>query len=95
MNEYLDQPDASVYQYLNSVRQGVNMPALPILAVDNSKVGMRKRIQNERRVELKAVDNSPVNVMNARPSTKELTATGLNVTSEAAGIAVFYKPVVI
>lgn len=111
MNEYLDQPDNRVYEYLNLVRQRVNMPGLPLLATDYTKIGMRKRIQNERRVELafeghrfwdvrrwmiaKTVDNGAVNVMNARPSTEELTATGLNITTEAAGVAVFYKPVVI
>lgn len=111
MNEYLDQPDNRVYEYLNQVRQRVLMPALPLLAADNTKIGMRKRIQNERRIEFafeghrfwdvrrwmiaKAVDNGKVNVMNARPSTEELTATGLNITTEAAGVAVFYKPVVI
>lgn len=111
MNEYLDQPDSRVYEYLNLVRQRVNMPNLPLMATDNTKLGMRQRIQNERRVEFafeghrfwdvrrwligKTVDNGAVNVMNARPSTEELAATGLNVTSEAAGVAVFYKPVVI
>ncbi|WP_421943316.1 RagB/SusD family nutrient uptake outer membrane protein [Pedobacter sp.] len=111
MNEYLDQPDASVYDYVNRVRQRVSMPVLPVIGADNSKTGMRNRIQNERRIELafegsrfwdvrrwmiaKRVDNTAVNVLNARPSAAELTATGLNITTEAAGLAVFYKPVVI
>lgn len=109
MNEYLDAPDQSVYQYLNMVRNRVSMPALPILPEDNTKAGMRKRIQNERRVELafeshrfwdvrrwliaKTVDNVPALGLNARPSAAELTATGLNESSEAAGVAVFYKTV--
>ncbi|TDQ09663.1 RagB/SusD family nutrient uptake outer membrane protein [Pedobacter metabolipauper] len=111
MNEYRAQPDASVYQYINLVRNRVSMPALPVLASDNTQDGMRKRIQNEKRVELafegsrfwdvrrwliaKSVDNAAVNVLNARPSVAELTATGLNVTSEAAGVAVLYKATVI
>ncbi|MVN91246.1 RagB/SusD family nutrient uptake outer membrane protein [Mucilaginibacter aquatilis] len=111
MNEYLEAPDQSVYQYINMVRARVSMPALPILADDQTKNGMRKRIQNERRVELafeshrfwdvrrwliaKTVDKGEVHTLNARPSAAELAATGLNVTSEAAGVAVFYKPVVI
>jgi starch-binding outer membrane protein, SusD/RagB family len=33
--------------------------------------------------------------LNARPTTAELQATGLDQGSEAAGVAVFYKPVVI
>ena len=111
MNEYLGAPDASVYEYINRVRNRVSMPALPILAADNTQEGMRKRIQNERRIELafeshrfwdvrrwliaKTVDNGEVHGLNARPSAEELAATGLNVTSEAAGVAVFYKRVVI
>ncbi len=111
MNEYLDQPDSRVYEYLNLVRSRVAMPVLPILASDNTKEGMRKRLQNERRVEFafegsrfwdvrrwliaKTVDNTAVHVLNARPSVDELTATGLNVSSEAAGVAVLYKPVII
>lgn len=43
----------------------------------------------------KTVDNGDVHGLNARPSAAGLTATGLNVTSEAAGVAVFYKPTVI
>ncbi|PAW94460.1 hypothetical protein CKK33_13555 [Mucilaginibacter sp. MD40] len=109
MNEYLDAPDQSVYQYINMVRARVSMPGLPILPDDNTKAGMRKRIQNERRVELafeshrfwdvrrwliaKTVDNAPALGLNARPSAAELQATGLNVGSEAAGVAVFYKTV--
>ncbi len=109
MNEYLDAPDQSVYQYLNMVRNRVSMPALPILPEDDTKAGMRKRIQNERRVEFafeshrfwdvrrwliaKTVDNGPALGLNARPSAAELAATGLDETSEAAGVAVFYKTV--
>ncbi len=111
MNEYLDAPDPSVYQYLNLVRSRVAMPNLPILAADNTKAGMRNRIQNERRVELafeshrfwdvrrwliaKTVDNVPALGLNARPSAAELSSTGLDVSSEAAGVAVFYKTVVL
>lgn len=109
MNEYRDTPDQSVYQYLNLVRARVSMPGLPILPDDQTKEGMRKRIQNERRVEFafeshrfwdvrrwmiaKTVDNAPALGLNARPSAAELQATGLNETSEAAGVAVFYKTV--
>lgn len=109
MNEYLDAPDQSVYQYVNLVRNRVSMPGLPILADDVTKDGMRRRIQNERRIELafeshrfwdvrrwliaKTVDNVPALGLNARPSAAELAATGLDVSSEAAGVAVFYKTV--
>lgn len=112
MNEYLDAPDARVYEYINKVRDRVSMPALPILASDRTKDGLRKRIQNENRVEFAfeahriwdvrrwmiatAVDNGPVHVLNAKPSAAELVASGVqDVNSEEAGVAVFYKPVVI
>ncbi len=52
MNEYLDNPTDEVYDAINEVRGRVNMPALPITAEDRTKAGMRKRIQNERRIEL-------------------------------------------
>jgi hypothetical protein len=109
MNEYLDVPNADVYRYINLVRGRVSMPGLPILPEDNTKSGMRSRIQNERRVELafeshrfwdvrrwliaKTVDNGDALGLNARPSAAELTATGLPESSEAAGVAVFYKTV--
>jgi hypothetical protein len=109
MNEYLDAPNSNVYQYINLVRSRVSMPGLPILPEDNTKDGMRKRIQNERRVELafeshrfwdvrrwliaKSVDNGDALALNARPSAAELIATGLPESSEAAGVAVFYKTV--
>ncbi|MRG48040.1 RagB/SusD family nutrient uptake outer membrane protein [Chitinophaga sp. SYP-B3965] len=112
MNEYQDAPDNRVFEYINKVRARVKMPALPILAADNSKEGMRKRIQNENRIEFayenhrfwdvrrwmiaKTVDNGEMHVLNAKPSTEELLATGItDVNSEAAGLAVFYKQVVI
>jgi len=111
MNEYLAAPDASVYAAVNTVRKRVSMPDLPVTATDAGKEGMRKRIQNERRVEFafenhrfwdvrrwliaKTVDNGPVHGLNARPTQAELEATGLPTTSEAAGVAVFYKVVVL
>ncbi|HEY0177481.1 MAG TPA: RagB/SusD family nutrient uptake outer membrane protein, partial [Pedobacter sp.] len=112
MNEYLDIPDARVYDYINKVRGRVKMPSLPILAADQTKEGMRKRIQNEDRVEFAfethrlwdirrwmlgtVVNNGPVHVLNAKPSVAELTASGISdINSEQAGVAVFYKPVVI
>lgn len=112
MNEYQDAPDARVYDYVNRVRARVNMPALPILAADRTKEGMRKRIQNENRIEFAfeahrfwdvrrwmigtTVDNRPAHVLNAKPSAEELRASGIaDINSEEAGVAVFYKPVVI
>ncbi|WEK38307.1 MAG: RagB/SusD family nutrient uptake outer membrane protein [Candidatus Pseudobacter hemicellulosilyticus] len=111
MNEYLGAPDQSVYDAINAVRARVGMPALPIISSDATKEGMRQRIRNERRVELAfeghrfwdvrrwmiatQVDNTDVHGMNSRPTTAELAATGLDVNSEAAGVAVFYKQVVI
>lgn len=54
LNEYLDKPDQRVYSAINEVRKRVQMPALPIAQreEDLTKAGMRKRIRNERRVEL-------------------------------------------
>lgn len=49
MNEYLGAPDASVYSAVNQVRERVGMPALP---EGMSREQMRKRVRNERRVEL-------------------------------------------
>lgn len=111
MNEYLAAPDQNVYDAVNAVRARVGMPALPIIPSDNTKEGMRQRIRNERRIELAfeghrfwdvrrwmiatQVDNTDVHGMNARPTTAELAATGMDVNSEGAGVAVFYKQVVI
>lgn len=112
MNEYLDVPDARVYEYINKVRNRVKMPPLPILPADETKDGMRKRIQNEDRIEFAfethrlwdirrwmigtTVNNGPVHVLNAKPSVEELAASGVaDINSEQAGVAVFYRPVVI
>ena len=53
-NEYLSAPNNEVYDAINKVRARVGMPSLPVAgyAPDNTKAGMRKRIQNERKVEL-------------------------------------------
>ncbi len=108
MNEYLDAPGQEVYDAINKVRARVSMPALPVSGTnDNTKAGMRKRIQNEWRVEFafegkrfwdvrrwliaENVDNGDVHGMNARPSSGELQATGFDPGSEQAGLAVFYK----
>ncbi|MBS7562920.1 RagB/SusD family nutrient uptake outer membrane protein [Mucilaginibacter sp. Bleaf8] len=110
MNEYLAAPNGDVYNAINKVRSRVSMPGLPILTGDNTKEGMRKRIQNERRVEFafenqrfwdvrrwliaKTVDNGNMHGLNARPTPAELNSTGFDPNSEAAGVAVFYKVVV-
>lgn len=49
MNEYLDQPDQSVYKAINDVRTrpNINMPALANL----TQAQMREKIRNERRIE--------------------------------------------
>ncbi|WP_277638624.1 RagB/SusD family nutrient uptake outer membrane protein [Bacteroides graminisolvens] len=52
LNEYYDTPTPDIYEAINEVRTRVNMPKLPITSEDNTKIGMRKRIRNERRVEL-------------------------------------------
>lgn len=52
LNEYYDTPNSDVYNAINEVRSRVDMPKLPITSEDNTKVGMRKRVRNERRVEL-------------------------------------------
>ncbi len=54
MNEYLDNPNTEVYTHINYVRNRVGMPGLPIAgrASDQTKVGMRARIRNERKIEL-------------------------------------------
>lgn len=50
-NEYLDAPDASIYDAVNAIRKrvGVNMPNLP---GGLNKNDMRERIRQERRIEL-------------------------------------------
>jgi len=89
-NEYLDKPDQKVYNAINEVRRRVNMPDLPITAEDETKIGMRKRIRNERKVELfnenhrfydvrrwmiaAKVDGGNTYGMNSLPSTAELEA---------------------
>lgn len=54
LNEYYDTPNEEVYEAINMIRRRVNMPELPLSDVseDKTKIGMRKRIRNERRVEL-------------------------------------------
>lgn len=110
MNEYQAAPTQDIYDAVNKIRARVSMPALPLRPEDNTKEGMRNRIRNEWRVEFAfenhrfwdvrrwmiatTVDNGNMYGMNARPSQQELQATGLDVNSEAAGVAVFYKPVV-
>ncbi|SDE58613.1 Starch-binding associating with outer membrane [Mucilaginibacter pineti] len=110
MNEYLSAPTSDVYNAVNAVRNRVSMPGLPIIAADNTKEGMRKRIQNEKRVEFafenqrfwdvrrwmiaKTTDNGDMHGLNARPTPAELSSTGLDPNSEEAGVAVFYKVVV-
>jgi hypothetical protein len=87
-NEYLDTPNDSVYDAINAVRARVGMPLLPITPEDGTKVGMRQRIRNERRVELffeshrfwdvrrwmiaKTVDGTTVHGMNSLPQISEL-----------------------
>ena len=87
-NEYLDRPDDKVYSAINAVRNRVGMPSLPITEEDKTQAGMRKRIRNERRVELfyenhrfydvrrwmiaKKVDGSNVTGMNSLPAMDEL-----------------------
>lgn len=57
MNEYLDVPDARVYNAINKVRDRVGLKKLPITAADATKEGMRARIRNERRVEFAFEDH--------------------------------------
>lgn len=88
LNEYLDAPNQEVYDAINEVRERVGMPLLPITEEDRTKIGMRKRIRNEKRVEFfmeshrfwdvrrwligEQVDNGKVYGLNARPSVEEL-----------------------
>ncbi|RLJ79545.1 RagB/SusD family nutrient uptake outer membrane protein [Pedobacter alluvionis] len=113
LNEYYGGPNAEAFTAINKVRARVNMPALPVAGVagDNTQVGFRNRVQNEKRIEFafeghrfwdvrrwliaETVDNGPVHGLNARPTTAELTATGLDPQSQAAGLAAFYKETVI
>ena len=89
-NEYLEAPDARVYDAVNEVRKRAGMPVLPITAEDRTKIGMRKRIRNERRVELffenhrfydvrrwkiaAKVDGTYISGMNTLPTVEELEA---------------------
>ncbi|PMD92296.1 hypothetical protein BWI97_19530 [Siphonobacter sp. BAB-5405] len=109
LNEYNGKPTPEAYQAINTVRARVSMPALPILAADQTLEGFRKRVQNENRVEFafeahrfwdvrrwliaETVNNGPVHGLNSRPMAEELRATGLDINSQEAGLAVFYKPV--
>lgn len=109
MNEYLSAPTSDVYNAINMVRGRVSMPGLPIIASDNTKEGMRKRIQNERRVEFAfenqrfwdvrrwmiatTVDNGDMHGLNARPTAQQLASTGFDVNGYDAGLAVFYQVV--
>lgn len=52
LNEYYDTPNQEMYEAINQIRNRVDMPNLPITSEDQTKIGMRKRIRNERRVEL-------------------------------------------
>lgn len=90
LNEYYATPNQEVYDAINEVRSRVDMPKLPITSEDNSQIGMRKRIRNERRVELffeghrywdvrrwKVGDKSfgiPNYRMNAQPTEAEIMA---------------------
>lgn len=51
MNEYFG-PNTEAFNAINQVRSRVGMPSLPLTTADNTKQGLRKRIQNERRIEL-------------------------------------------
>ena len=109
LNEFNGGPTPEAFAAVNKVRGRVSMPGLPILAADNSLEGFRARVRNEKRVEFayeshrfwdvrrwliaEKVDAGPVHGMNARPSSQELVATGLNVNSQEAGLAIFYKKV--
>lgn len=111
INEYNGGPTADAFAAINKVRERVNMPDLPVLTEDNTLSGFRARVQNENRVEFAfeshrfwdvrrwligaTVDNGPVHGLNARPTTEELKATGYDVNSKEAGLAVFYKVVTI
>ncbi|MEG1586232.1 MAG: RagB/SusD family nutrient uptake outer membrane protein, partial [Bacteroidales bacterium] len=93
LNEYLDKPDMRVYQAVNAVRNRVNMPSLPIIPADYTKEGMRKRIQNEYRVEFafenhrffdvrrwliaKTTDNGAIHGLNALPAVAEMDESGI------------------
>lgn len=52
LNEYLGAPNEDVYNAINQTRDRVGIPKLPITNEDRTTIGMRKRIRNERRVEL-------------------------------------------
>ncbi|TDE10824.1 RagB/SusD family nutrient uptake outer membrane protein [Dyadobacter psychrotolerans] len=109
LNEYNGGPNAEAVAAINKVRARVNMPGLPVVASDNTLEGFRSRVRNEKRVEFafeahrfwdvrrwliaENVDRGAVHGMNSRPASGELVATGLNVNSQEAGLAVFYKKV--
>lgn len=111
LNEYNQGPTIEAFNAINKVRARVNMPALPVIADDNTLAGFRARVQNENRVEFAfeshrfwdvrrwmigtIVDNGPVHGLNARPTTEELQSSGFDVNSKEAGLSVFYKRVVI
>src|SRR5205823_8115010 len=61
-NEYLDAPDASVYNAINQIRQrpSVNMPVIP---AGLTKDQMRTAIRHERAIELAFEDHRWYDVM--------------------------------
>ena len=106
-NEYLDAPDQSVYDAINKVRARVGLLPLPITEADKTKEGMRERIRNERRVEFafelqwfydvrrwkiaEDTESVPVHGLNVKPTQAELEATGVDPSSDEAGLKCFFQ----
>ncbi|ERJ57966.1 RagB/SusD family nutrient uptake outer membrane protein [Sphingobacterium paucimobilis] len=91
LNEYLSEPSSEVYAAINKIRkrQGVNMPNLP-LGLD--KNAMRKRIRNERRVELAFEGHRYFDIKRWRIGTQVMpNAYGMQISRDGSGKFVYER----
>ena len=95
-NESLSVPDESVYNAVNEVRARSNQPNLP---TGLSKEEMRKRIKNERRVELLLEEHRFYDLRRWKDAMTEenqlLQGCNINISDDETRIADFYKQTII
>jgi hypothetical protein len=94
-NEYLDAPDASVYNAINAIRQrpAVNMPVIP---AGLTKDQMRVAIRHERAIELAFEDHRWYDIMRwtVGPTVLTVPMNGMKVVKNADG-SFTYTPTVL
>ncbi len=91
LNESLAEPNNEVYNAINKIRkrQGVNMPNLP-LGLD--KNAMRKRIRNERRIELAFEGHRYFDIKRWRIGTQVMpNAYGMQINRDGSGKFVYER----